>query len=1105
VTDAVNRSTIDDLLERALAAFNRGDVEVAHGLAGEVLATDAANPDAAVLLASSEPSGGELRRASLLFADLVGSTALSSRQDPELYRGVLRRYKATCREVIEGRYGGHISHVAGDGLLAVFGLPEPHENDAERAVRAALDIVRELRSLSADVEQALGERIEVRCAVHKGLVYLDTDEDDVYGLAANVVARLQGMAPPGTVVISDDVRMIVGALFETVAEPAQRAKGVEQPLRPHRVLADRPEDATRGRRWAVGLVNRAAELAILRDLWRQVCEGSGDRPRPVHLVGEAGIGKSRLAAVLADEVRATPASCVQLLGSPFHADASFHAIRALLEGRCGLRRDVVPVQRLARLRREVMAVRLPPDELLPLLAPILDIPPGAGYRAAEADASKLHESIVVAAARYVLAALGSRLAMLVVEDLHWCDASTIEVLVRVLRADRGDLLVVTTSRDAPPPILGSPQEIALLPLDDAHAVDMVKSLDPALDDQACRELVDRGDGVPLFLEELVRGAGPQADQVVDLTRTRDDVRAPSPSGPVPAQVPQVAAPSGPVPDALYEPLVARLYATGPGLSVAAAAAAIGRDVDHWVLSQVVDVSDNDLESALEALLGGLILERALDDGRHYRFRHELLRTVAYDLQPPSRRRELHGRVAGALTRESREATTVDWRMVASHYDAAGQPAEAITAYERAADGARRLGAQGEARAHLTRAIELVVGLPDSDERRSHEVGLRLRRGFLAVSAEGNSSPTVVQDYERCLELGLRDIFGDDMFSTLIPLYGHYMVRGDLGRAHQVAEILRNGLSAGREDYRPDNDGAFGTISWCAGDFGAAHDRLETAVAGLATRQSSPDYAATYFMPYDGPASAHGGLALARFMRGDTLGSDAQIEAALGRCATLEFPQGPFTAAFTQYYASWMQIERGDLIAAAAAVAAVADIGESHGFQLWALGAATQQAAIDGLSAISAGVVGRDVLVSHAQAVEALVAMWKMLDIALFLTFVTATAGRLRAAAGDLETAAAHYDDALQFAVTTGMHWYDAEVMRLRAELLPADDARSALRAALEVARTQGAVPFELRIARDLLDRNDPDGFSLLAAATAQFATDASYAELDEARAVVAAA
>lgn len=1105
MTDAVNRSTpIDDLLERSLAALNRGDLDVAHDLAGQVLAADATNPDATVLLASSEPSNGELRRASLLFADLVGSTALSSRHDPEVYRHVLRRYKATCREVVERRYGGHISHAAGDGLLAVFGLPTPHENDAERAVRAALDIVRELRSLSADVEQALGERIEARCAVHKGLVYLDTDEDEVYGLAANVVSRLQGMAPPGAVVISDDVREIVGALFETVAEPPQRAKGVERPLRPHRVLADRPADATRGRRWAVGLVNRAAELAILRDVWRQLREGTGARPYPVHLVGEAGIGKSRLAAVLADEAQATPAGCVQLLGSPFHADASFYAIRTLLEGRCGLWRDVVPVQRLARLRREVTAVGLSPDELVPLLAPILDIPPRVGYRAAEADARKLHESIVVAAARYVLAALGSGPAMLLVEDLHWCDESTLEVVARVVQTDRGDLLVVTTSRDAPPPMLGRMQEIAMSPLDDADAVDMVRSLDPALDDRACRELVDRGDGVPLFLEELVRGAGPQADQVVDLTRTLHGAQTPSPSEPEPALAGAVAAPSGAVPEALYEPLVARLYATGPGVSVATAAAAIGRDVDRRVLAQVVDVSDSDLESALMALLGGLILERALDDGQSYRFRHELLRVVAYDLQPPSRRRELHGRVADALAHESGEAGPIDWRLVASHYDAAGQPSEAVDAYARAADGARRLGALAEARAHLARAIDLISGLPDSPERRSREVGLRLRRGFLAASTEGNGSPDAVHDHERCLELGLGDVAGDDMFNTLIALWGYYMVRGDLDRAQQIAEMLRTGLAGGRDRYRAGNEAAFGTIRWYAGDFLAAHGQFEAAVADL-TSKTMPDYAGTHFLPSDPPASAHAGLALARFMHGDVRGADVQIEAALRRCASIEFPQGPFTAAQTQSYAAWILIERGDLAGAAAAVATVADLAGRHGFDIWALIGATEQATIAALSALEAQPDNSAALAAQAQAVEGLCGTWKMLDVALFLPFFTTVAGRVRAASGDTDGAAARYDETLQFASATGIHFYDAEVLRLRGHLLAGDAAVAQLRAALDVARSQGAALFELRIARDLVAQDESDALALLGAAVARFAPDAHYPELDDARAVVTAA
>ena len=1079
VTDAPDRAAaIDQLLDRSVAALNRGDVTTAHDLAEQVLAADVANRDAVALLGVGGPSLGELRRLSLLFCDLVGSTELSGRHEPETYRTLIGHYKAVCREVVEQRYGGHISHIAGDGMLAVFGLPTPHENDAERATRAGLDIVRDLRRLSDHVETAVGERLEARAAVHRGLVYLDVHEDEVYGLAANVAARLQSLAAPGTVVMSAEVRQLVGAFFETVPEKAQRAKGVDEPLQPFRVVAERPETAARGWRWAAPLADRKDELARLRQLWRQARNGTGGRPRAVHLVGEAGIGKSRLAAVLGGEAVAESAACVQLLGSPFHVDATLYPLRVFIERHCGLDRDALPAERLARLEHEIGSVGLPPGELVPLLAPVLDIPPEAGY-GVTLEGRKLHEAIVAAAVRYLLATLGPGPALLIAEDLHWCDDATVDVLARALGAGRGDLLVVTTSREGPPPVLGRVHLIELTPLDATAARELVRSLDPDLDEHACSALVDRGDGMPLFLEELVRGIGAPVNRVAD--------------------------PTGSVPEALYEPLVTRLYATGAGVPVAAAAATIGRDIDHQVLAQVVDVSEADLESVLEALLGGLILERVLGRDRCYRFRHELLRSVAYELQPESERRGLHGRVADALVSEGAGVGAVDWRLVASHYDVAENAAEAIHAYANAADGARRLGALGEARSHLTRAIELVASLSDSTGRRSQEVGLRLRRGFLAASAEGNSSPDVVQDYERCLELGLADIGGDDMFSTLIALYGHYMVRGDLGRAHQVAEMLRSGLAAGREYYRPDNDGAFGTIHWCAGDFDAARDRLEAAVAGLDTRVVSPDYAATYFMAFDGPAAANGGLALARFMQGDVRGSDAQIDAALTRCQTLEFPQGPFTTAFTRYYASWLLIERGDLVAAAAATAAMGEIGELHGFDLWALVAATQQATIDGLLVLATEPLDVDTLTAHAQTVEGMVATWRMLDIALLLPFVMATGGRLRAASGERDAAAAHYDEALQFSATTGMHWYDAEVLRLRAQLLADDEARSALRAALDLARAQRAVPFELRIARDLMERGDVHGMALVDEATARFAPDASYPELDEARALAASA
>jgi class 3 adenylate cyclase/tetratricopeptide (TPR) repeat protein len=1102
---ALHSAPLDQLLDRAVGALNRGDVAVAHDLAEQVLAADASNRDAAALLDVASSSAGELRRLSLLFCDLVGSTELSARLDTELYRTLVGRYKAVCREVIVRRYHGHISHIAGDGLLAVFGLPTPHENDAERAVRAALDIVRELRSLSVEVEAALAERLEARVAVHKGLVFLDIDEDEIYGLAANVAARLQGLAAPGVVVISPQVQDVVGALFETVEEPAQRVKGVDQPLRHFRVITERPEVPARGRPWAAPLVGRSDEIGLLRDRWRQARDGTDPEPRVVHLRGEAGIGKSRLAAALADEVRAEGAGYVQLLGSPFHADASFHAVRALIEGRCGLPRGAAPLERLARLQDDVGDVGLPPDELVPLLAPVLDIPPEAGYWAVEADSRMLREAIAVGAARYLTACLGTGPALLVVDDLHWCDESTVDTVVRVLRSQRGGLLAVTSSRDAPPPALETVETVALAPLDDMAAHELVRFVHPDLDDRAHRRVVARGDGVPLFLEELARGSAVRVDDIAGgrVRRSHRPARGASPRPAAPLAM-AAAGPPSPVPEALYEPLVARLYATGPGVPVAAAAATIGRDVDRGVLSRVVDLSDDDLEAALSALLGELILEPVAGDDDHYRFRHELLRVVAYDLQTSSRRRELHGRVAAALVDESGPAGAVDWRLVAGHNDAAGRPTEAVAAYMQAADAARRLGALSEARSLLSRAIELVPDLPDSPDQRSVEVGLRLRRGFLVASAEGNGSPDVVRDYERCLELDLDDIAGDDMFSTLIPLFGYYFVRGDLVRAEQVAETLRAGVAAGREHYRPDNEAAFGMIRWYAGDFAVAHDQLESSVTGVLTRETAPDYTATYFMPNDAPAAAHANLALARFMRGDVRGADAQIDAARQRCQALDFPRGPFTAALAESYAAWMLIERGDLAAARGAAAAVAEIAGRHGFDLWALIGASEQATVEAMAALARGPLDRAALDAHAQAIEGLCAMWTAIDLASFLPFFTAMTGRLRAASGDSDGATARYAEALQFARTTGIRFYDAEVMRLQSQLLSDDRATAALWAASKLARAQHAAPFELRIARDLLAHGDAEAPSLLATAVGRFPADVHYAELDDARSLLAA-
>ena len=334
-----------------MAAINRGDRGAATALAGQVLAADEGNADAGDLL-TVPGSGGEIRRLTILFADLVDSTVLSTRVEPETYRTVVGRYRDQVLGIVN-RYEGHVGSTKGDGLLAVFGHPTAHEDDVRRAVLAGLEITREVARLSEQAQRRFGVDINVRVGVHRGLVYLDTAQDDVYGLAANLAARVSGLAPPGTVVVSDAVAPLVGEAFELQARPPAAVKGVEGLIAHHLVLGERADAARVG----VGrgpLVGRDRELAWLQKSWARAQAGTLGIPGVVFR-GEPGIGKSRLAAAAVELVEGSGAVVLELIGSPFHTDAGLHPVRTLIERRCGIGRSTDPGERLRLLQAEVAA------------------------------------------------------------------------------------------------------------------------------------------------------------------------------------------------------------------------------------------------------------------------------------------------------------------------------------------------------------------------------------------------------------------------------------------------------------------------------------------------------------------------------------------------------------------------------------------------------------------------------------------------------------------------------------------------------------------------------------------------------------------------------
>lgn len=1055
--------TIDELLDRAVQAVNRGDRTTADALAGQVLTVDGSNLDAEELLAAPV-GGGAIRRLTIMFADLADSTALSTRVEPEIYRTVVGRYREEVVRIVD-RYEGHVGSKKGDGLLALFGHPTPHEDDVERAVRAGLDITSAVAALSERVHRRFGFDIDVRVGIHRGLVYLDTAQDDVYGLGANLAARMCSLAEPGTVAVSDAVGRLVRESFHLEVQEPRAVKGVDGLVVHYRALVELDPA-----RQALGpLIGRQREVDYLNDAWSQAVAGTLRNPGVVFL-GEGGMGKSRLAAAAIEMAVGSDAVVLELFGSPFHADTGLRPMRKLLERRCGIGSTSDLVERLAKLEAELGECRLDPSTVVPLLAPVLAIAPGAGYQPALVEGSKLHDQIATAVYNYLLACLGNGPALVVIEDLHWFDPDTIEIVKKLLGADLGRLLVVVTGREH-----GSLPDVVpvfeLQPLTDEQADELIFTLDPAMTSAARREVRRRCDGIPLYIEEVV--AKVEERQAGSVTVTQ-------------------------VPDTLYEALLARLPSGNNTVIVAQAAAIIGSVVDRGMLQSIVDLAQDELDRAIEELADRRILEPVRN--QRWRFRHELLREVAAELVPPSLRSRLHGRIGDVLAATSATGNP-EWQLVAHHYEKAERYNDAATAYEEASAVARHRGALSEARTSLIRALENIERSAPGPTRDVHEIAVRLQRGFLSAVAMGHASTEAAAEFERCLQL-IGDNVNSQLYATLGALWSYYTARGDLQRATLLGESIRSRLADMPEWSRPVNELLFGGLAWFRGDFTGARSLMEAA-AMMAGEIAELRLEGNWFMPNEPFATIYTYLAMSRFMQGDLAGAEAALAQTHRRCEMLSFPHGMFSLAYAKSLEAWIRIEAGQLDRAADLVAELADLGKQHGFDEWVMVAATQDATVRSVAALAGDKPDPVTLQAHIETMTAVVQTWRAYELKVFLMCYDAVLARLLTAAGQRDAARDRVRIALELANETGMHFYDAELLRVRAHTSDDPDARHAgLREAVSLARKRGAATFELRAAADDFELIGEPARAALADAVAHFPSKQSWPELARARALL---
>jgi class 3 adenylate cyclase/tetratricopeptide (TPR) repeat protein len=1056
---------LDELLERAVAAT--------QGLPAEALEPVLPpGPVAEGTAAIAPASRDELRRLTIMFSDLVGSTSLSGRLDPETYRTVLSTYKDTCRRVIAD-LDGHLVHTRGDGMLAVFGYPTAHEDDALRAVKAGLAIHRELAIASEEVHEQVGAHLTARIGVHRGLTYLERDTDELYGLAVNIAARVQEAAAPGTVAITEEVRRLVGDAVITSPLGTTEMKGVERAPALHRAIEERA-GARAGRRWPSPLVGRDAELEELRA--RHATATASDAPTAVLLVGDPGVGKSRLIGAFLDELpRAT--TVLELRGSPFHRRQGLQPVRELLWDLAELRGDRSPAEQLATLRAHLDERGL--AHLLPLLAPVAGLEPEAGYQPVEVEPARL-QGLIADAVHELLASSFPQGGVLVVEDVHWLDDASRAAIARLVSSGPAGLLVLLASRQ--PRALGVAVDVVELPpLGADGCLALVRHHAPDLAEPEARQVVERSDGIPLFVEELVRAGA---------------------ADPGPADRREGADEELPIPSTLYEPLYARLSALDDARVVASAAATIGRTVHLDLLARVSGVSAEELDRALTGLMESHVLEPDHGDGRAVRFRHELVRLVAYELEPPSGRQRFHAMAARALA-SGDVADGADWSVIAGHHRRSGEPKAAAAALQRAADDARRRGSMEEARSHFDRALDWLADAPQDLERDRLEVRLRLARAFLAVSTEGFGSEHATLDHLRCLELSIGRPESAELYQTLIATWGYWANGSHLDRAWKTSTALRPLSMGSRSHMLPTNEAGFGMIELYRGRFPEGVRRLADAVGRIPDVGVDPSTVPdAWSMAADPLAAMYELYAVGLTWVGDLRAAAEQHAAARQRCQELPFPMGPFTEAYMLLVWSMACAHQGDAEGARTAVAEAREIADRHGFDAWLFWASILRAASD--AAFAQPDQATALLAQSAMSAD----MFHAMGVRLFSASMRTVLATVALEAGLRDTAVAMADQALALADETGMRMSVHEALRVRALAGPDGAAEAGLLEALRVAEADGAAISAVRIAADLVRTAGAAHRPALEAALARIASDRGDLDrgapvLAEARALLA--
>jgi predicted ATPase/class 3 adenylate cyclase len=752
------RLTGDDLKEIGVAAL--GDrlrlLDALAALAGAKPPADAAVSSPKSAAPKTLQVSAERRPITVMFCDLVGSTSLAAKLDAEDWRNVVNAYLDEASAALTG-LGGHVLKRLGDGLMALFGYPQAQENDAERAVRAALAIQRALGEMNARNATKGAPELSARIGLESGPVVVEA-AGEVFGDAPNVAARVQSLAGPGSVLATMNVQRQVAGLFVVEEQGAHEIKGVSEPVQLFRIVR-----ASGGRRFGARaltpLVGREEELDLLRRRWERAAKGEGQF---VQIVGEPGIGKSRLVEEFRLKLGETPHTWVEFSSSQLFQNTPLHPIADWGRQRFG-DADTPAAQRLADLENMLQLIGLDPAELAPLIAPLVDIPfpPGS---AANLPPEELRRRQLAALIAWFLAGARSQPAALAFEDLHWLDPTSLDLMQAL--AERGrtaPLFIIATTRPEfrPPWSLRSHHSvISLSPLNRADVSQMLGELAArhALSKEVVEGVSERTGGVPLYVEEVAR-----------LLLERGE------AGGLQA-----------IPPTLQQSLAARLDRLGEAREVAQIGAVIGREFSHELLAAVADRPLEQLENGLDQLVASdLVFRRGSPPDAAYSFKHALVRDAAYQSLLKSRRHQLHARVAQVFEERFPGVVETQPELHAYHLSEAGLDERAAGAWALAGRAALARSAMREAANSLSRAVGLLRGMPSSSDRQRLELQLLGGLGVALTNTLGPASSEAQATHERAAHLS----------QELGDREARFRARWNLWRVHNVRAEYDSALAA----------------------------------------------------------------------------------------------------------------------------------------------------------------------------------------------------------------------------------------------------------------------------------------------------------------------